>query len=153
MSIQSVKEFLINNNLSLEIIEMDTSTATVELAAAALGVEPARIAKTMALRLKNEDILILAKGDVRIDNKKYKDAFGQKASFIRFEEVEGITGHPVGGVCPFGLLQPLKIFLDESLKVFDYVFPAGGGPNTAIKIDVNYLHSITNAIWIDVCSS
>lgn len=152
MSITSVKKYFEDNHIPLQVIEMDTSTATVELAAQALGVEPARIAKTMAFRMKNEDILILAKGDVRVDNKKFKAQFQEKAKFIGADEVEEATGHPVGGVCPFGLNKPLKVYLDESLKVFDYVFPAGGGPNTAVKIDVDYLGQLTNGIWINVCN-
>ena len=151
MSIETVKKQFIDENLPLEVIEMETSTATVELAAQALGVEPARIAKTMAIRLKDKDILLLAKGDVKLDNRKFKDAFKEKAKFIGLEDVEEATGHPVGGVCPFGLSKPLDIYLDESLKVFDYVFPAGGGGNTAVKIDVDYLAVVTKATWVDVC--
>lgn len=150
MSIQSVRAYFAARRLPLEVIEMDTSTATVELAAAALGVEPGRIAKTMAFRLKEEDILILAKGDARVDNRKFKDAFEQKARFISSEEVEAATGHPVGGVCPFGLAKPLKIYLDESLKVYDYVYPAGGDVNTAVKIDVDYLAEVTQGAWVNV---
>lgn len=151
MSIKTVKKQFMDENLPLEVIEMDTSTATVELAAQALGVEPARIAKTMAIRLKEMDILLLAKGDVKLDNRKFKDTFKQKAKFVGFEEVEEATGHPVGGVCPFGLIKPLDIYLDESLKAFDYVFPAGGGSNTAVKIDVDYLAEVTKGKWVDVC--
>ncbi|MDD2447389.1 MAG: YbaK/EbsC family protein [Tissierellia bacterium] len=151
MSVESVRKQFENENLELEIVEMDTSTATVELAANALGVEPARIAKTMALRLKEKDIIIVAKGDVKIDNRKFKDNFHEKAKFINSEDLLGATGHPVGGVCPFGLIKPLEIYLDESLKVFDYVYPAGGGPNTCVKIDVDYLEDVTEGEWIDVC--
>lgn len=151
MTIESVKKHIEKEGLNLKIIEMDTSTATVELAAEALGVEPARIAKTMGLRLKDRDILIVAKGDVRIDNRKFKDYFSEKAKFISSEDLEVSTGHPVGGVCPFGLIKPLDIYLDTSLKIFDYVYPAGGGINTCIKIDVDYLEEITKGIWIDVC--
>lgn len=151
MTIESVKKYIDENNLDLEIIEMKESTATVELAANALGVEPARIAKTMALRLKERDILVVAKGDVRIDNRKFKDVFSEKAKFIGAEDLMEATGHPVGGVCPFGLNKELEIYLDESLKVFDYVFPAAGGPNTCIKIDVDYLADVTQGKWIDVC--
>ena len=153
MSIESVKSEFEKRGLSLEVIEMDSSTATVELAAAALGVEPARIAKTMAFRLKHEDVLVVLKGDVRIDNKKYKDVFGDKAKMIRSDEVEAVTGHPMGGVCPFGLKRPLKVYLDESLKVFDYVYPAAGGSNTAVKIDVSYLYEVTGGEWVDVTGS
>jgi prolyl-tRNA editing enzyme YbaK/EbsC (Cys-tRNA(Pro) deacylase) len=151
MSIESVKTHFETEKLPLEVLEMKTSTATVELAAAALGVEPARIAKTMAFRLKDEDILLVAKGDVRVDNKKFKMAFEQKAKFIKADEVETATGHPVGGVCPFGLAKPLKVYLDESLKVFDYVYPAGGGANTAVKIDVDYLAEVTCGTWVNIC--
>jgi prolyl-tRNA editing enzyme YbaK/EbsC (Cys-tRNA(Pro) deacylase) len=151
MSIESVKKQFKKENLPLKVIEMDTSTATVELAAQALGVEPARIAKTMAIRLKEKDILLLAKGDVKLDNRKFKDIFSQKPKFIGFEEVEEATGHPVGGVCPFGLEKDIDVYLDESLKVFDYVFPAGGGANTAVKIDVDYLAEVTKGTWVDVC--
>lgn len=150
MSIESVKAEFENRGLSLEVIEMGMSTATVGLAAAALGVEPARIAKTMAFRLRTEDILVVLKGDVKIDNKKFKDVFGDKAKMVKPEEVESVTGHPMGGVCPFGLKNPLSIYLDESLKVFDYVYPAAGGSNTAVKIDVSFLHEVTEAKWVDV---
>lgn len=151
MTIESVKKHIEDKNLNLKVIEMNVSTATVELAANALGVEPARIAKTMAIRLKEKDILMLAKGDVKIDNRKFKDYFKEKPKFISTDDIEEATGHPVGGVCPFGLNKPLDIYLDISLKTFDYVYPAGGEPNTAIKIDVDYLSEITNGTWIDVC--
>ena len=151
MSIESVKKQFMEEDLPLEVIEMDTSTATVELAANALGVEPARIAKTMAFRLKEKDILILAKGDVKVDNRKFKDYFKGKVRFISIEDLEEATGHPAGGICPFGLNKPLDIYLDNSLKIFDYVYPAGGGANTAVKISVDYLTEVTNGIWIDVC--
>ena len=153
MSIADVKKYFADYHLPLEIIEFTISTATVELAATALGVEPARIAKTMAIRLRDRDILILTKGDIRLDNRKFKDYFGEKPKFIGLDEVEAVTGHPVGGVCPFGLKRPLPIYLDQSLKVFDYVFPAGGGPNTAVKIQVDFLEKITGAAFIDVCST
>ena len=151
MSIDSVKKQINVEKLNLQVIEMGTSTATVELAAKALNVEPARIAKTMALSLKDRDILIIAKGDVRIDNRKYKDYFKQKAKFISLDKVEEVTGHPVGGVCPFGLKKDMDIYLDETLKIFDCVYPAAGGPNTAVKITVDYLAEITKGTWIDVC--
>lgn len=151
MTLESVRKEIEEQNLNLEVLEMKESTATVELAANALGVEPARIAKTMALRLKDRDILIIAKGDVRIDNKRFKDTFHEKAKFIGSEDLLEATGHPVGGVCPFGLSKPLNIYLDESLKVFDHVYPAAGEPNTCLKIDVDYLADVTNGEWIDVC--
>lgn len=151
MTVESVRKQIEEEKLDIEVVELETSTATVELAAKSLGVEEARIAKTMALRLKDRDILIVAKGDVRIDNRKYKDYFKEKARFIKAEDIEEATGHPVGGVCPFGLSKPLDIYLDQSLKVFDHVYPAGGDTNTCIKIDVDYLGEVTKGIWIDVC--
>ena len=151
MTVKSVQKHIEEAGLDLEIIKMNTSTATVELAAKALGVEPARIAKTMAMRLKDRDILIITKGDMRIDNRKFKDYFKEKARFIKMEEIEEATGHPIGGVCPFGLAKPLNIYLDISLKEFDYVYPAAGGPNTCMKIDVDYLAETTKGIWIDLC--
>lgn len=151
MTVESVKKHIEEEGYNLEIIEMDISTATVELAAQALGVEPARIAKTLAVKLKDEDILIVTTGDMKIDNRKFKDYFGEKARFIKSEGLMEATGHPVGGVCPLGLSKPLTIYLDESLKVFDHVYPAAGGTNACVKVDVNYLSRITNGIWIDVC--
>ncbi len=151
MSIKSVKEQFQNEKLPLEVIEMDTSTATVELAAEALGVEPGRIAKTMAIQTKEENLLVLAKGDKRLDNKKFKKEFNSKGKFISSKKLEEITGHPIGGVCPFGLKRDLDVYLDLSLKEYDYVYPAGGGPNTAVKIKVDYLEKITKGKWVDVC--
>jgi Cys-tRNA(Pro) deacylase len=151
MSIESVKEQFQNEDLPLEVIEMDTSTATVELAAEALGVEPGRIAKTMAIQTKEENLLVLAKGDKRLDNKKFKKEFSSKGKFISMNDVEDITGHPIGGVCPFGLKNNMDIYLDVSLKEYDYVYPAGGGPNTAVKIGVDYLEEVTKGKWVDVC--
>jgi Cys-tRNA(Pro) deacylase len=151
MSISSVKQQFKQEDLPLEVVEFDTSTATVELAAQALGVEPARIAKTMAIQLKDRNILLLAKGDVKLDNRKFKDTFLEKAKFMKPDQVMAITGHPVGGVCPFGLKNALPIYLDESLKIFDYVYPAGGGANTAVKIQVDDLADLTQATWVDVC--
>lgn len=151
MSVESVKKHFKEANLGLEVIEMNNSTATVELAARAIGVEEGQIAKTIALELKEETILIVCKGDAKIDNRKYKDEFAIKAKMLSFENVENVTGHPVGGVCPFGLKNPLKIYLDESLKRYEYVYPAAGATNSAVKIDLDLLQSSTNGVWIDVC--
>lgn len=151
MTLESVKKHIENQGLNLKVLEMEESTATVELAANALGVEPARIAKTMALRLKERDILIVAKGDVRIDNRKFKDYFQEKPKFIGPDDLMEATGHPMGGMCPFGLNKELDIYLDQSLKIFDYVYPAAGEPNTCLRIDVDYLSEVTKGTWIDVC--
>ncbi len=151
MSVESVRNFFKAKGVEDPVFELQESSATVELAAKAIGVEPALIAKTLALRIKEEDILIVTKGDARIDNKKYKGFFNTKAKMIILEEVEEITGHPVGGVCPFGLRSPLKIFLDVSLKQFEYVYPAAGAKNAALKITPDEMQEITKAQWIDVC--
>ncbi|MFZ5967396.1 MAG: YbaK/EbsC family protein [Bacillota bacterium] len=151
MSLESVKKFFIEKELDLEVIEFDESTATVELAAKAVGVEPALIAKTMAFRLKDENILVITKGDSRIDNRKFKDTFETKVKMLSPEEVLAVTGHPVGGVCPFGLNNPLNIYLDISLKSFEYVYPAAGSKNSAVKISPDYLQEITDGKWVDVC--
>lgn len=151
MTLESVKKHIEDEGLNLEVVELKSSTATVELAAEALGVEPARIAKTMALRLKERDILVVAKGDVRLDNKMFKEYFHQKPKFICADDLMEATGHTIGGVCPFGLNKPLHIYLDESLKEFDFVYPAAGDSNSCIKVYVDYLAKITNGEWINVC--
>ncbi len=151
MSIESVQKQFIEQGLDLKIIEFGESTATVQLAADAIGCEPAQIAKTMGFQLKDQSIVIVSKGDARIDNKKFKGAFATKAKMIPFSEVEEITGHPAGGVCPFGLNTGVSIYLDESLKEFEMVYPAGGTPNTAVKITVDQLADVTKGTWINVC--
>jgi Cys-tRNA(Pro) deacylase len=153
MSKETVLQQFFEQDLDLKITEFGESTATVELAAQAIGVEPAQIAKTMGFRLKDQSIVIVSKGDARIDNKKFKSTFATKAKMIPFGEVESITGHPAGGVCPFGLKDGVGIYLDESLKEFELVYPAGGTPNTAVKITVDQLASITKGTWIDVCKN
>lgn len=151
MALEDVKRFFKDNNLEYEIFELDESTATVELAAKAHGVKPELIAKTMAFKLKDRDILIVTKGDARIDNRKYKDTFKTKCKMLKPDEVLEITGHPVGGVCPFGLRNPLEVYLDISLKNYEYVYPAAGATNSSIRITPADLSKITVAQWVDVC--
>lgn len=152
MSLESVRKYFQDNKLTdLHILETDESTATVELAAKAHGVAPALIAKTMAFGLKNRKIIIVTKGDARIDNRKYKDCFYEKATMLNHEEVLEITGHPVGGVCPFGLKDPMDIYLDISLKEFEHVYPAAGSTNSAVKITPDRMQEVTDGTWIDVC--
>ena len=153
MSVESVKSYFIEKNLRYEVLEFEAGTETVELAAQALGVEPALIAKTLAFKLKDRNILVLAKGDARIDNKKFKQQFQVKAKMMSHDEVLEITGHPVGGVCPFGLKTDMSIYLDESLRAFDKVYPAGGSGNSCIEISPNELCTITDAQWVNVCKS
>lgn len=151
MSVESVKKQFEDENLSLKVVELDKSTATVELAAEAIGVEPERIAKTMAFKLKDRDILIVSKGDAKIDNRKFKDCFSTKAKMLNPDEVLEVTGHAVGGVCPFGLKNPIDTYLDETLKKFDFVYPAAGSPNAAVKVSIEQLEEITKGTWADLC--
>jgi len=151
MSLQSVREFFSSRNLDIPIIELEVSTATVALAAEAHGVEPGRIAKTLAFRLREGDtILLVAAGDARIDNRKFKERFG-KGKMLPAEEVMALTGHPVGGVCPFGLAQPLQVYLDHTLQKFDEVLPAAGATHTAVRISPPLLANLTGGQWVDVC--
>ncbi|HEX5344867.1 MAG TPA: YbaK/EbsC family protein [Duganella sp.] len=151
MSLQSVREFFQSRDIQLPIIETEASTATVALAAEAHGVEPGRIAKTLAFRVADgKVILLVASGIARVDNRKFKDAFG-KGKMLGPEEVVELTSHPVGGVCPFGLPQPLPVYLDHSLNNFDEVLPAAGSINSAIRITPALLASVTEGQWVDVC--
>jgi len=153
MSLQSVRDFFSARGLDVPIIELPVSTATVALAAAAHGVEPGRIAKTLAFRLGDGRVVILvAGGDTRIDNRKFKDAFG-KGRMLAPDEVVALTGHPVGGVCPFGLARPLPIYLDASLRNFDEVLPAAGAIHTAVRISPAQLAAVTDGQWVDVCQA
>ncbi len=135
MSIEKVRDHLKRFGIADRILEFGTSSATVELAAEALGCEPARIAKTLSFRINDGVILIVAAGDVKIDNPKYKARYGCKAKMLSFDEVEPAIGHAVGGVCPFGVNEGVKVYLDESLHRFKTVFPACGSSNSAIKVD------------------
>ncbi len=153
MSLQSVQTFFASRQLDIAIIELDVSTATVALAAEAHGVEPGRIAKTLVFRLGDGRIVLLvASGDRRIDNRKFKDTFG-KGKMLPPEEVAVLTGHPVGGVCPFGLAQPLPIYLDLSLQDFDEVLPAAGAIHSAVRITPALLADLTAGQWVDVCQA
>ncbi|TCW32115.1 YbaK/EbsC family protein [Gulbenkiania mobilis] len=151
MSLESVKRFFAERQLDIPIIELDVSTATVALAAEAHGVEPGRIAKTLAFRISDGSVLLLvARGDARIDNRKFKAAFG-KGRMLPAEEVETLTGHPVGGVCPFGLATPLPVYLDSSLQAFDEVLPAAGAVHSAVRLAPARLAEIVAGQWVDVC--
>ena len=151
MSLSSVKAFFQSLQLDIPILETEANTATVALAAVAHGVEPGRIAKTLAFRLSDgRDVLVVARGDARIDNLKFKSALG-KGKMLSPEVVADITGHPVGGVCPFGLARPLPVYLDVSLKAYDEVLPAAGSVNSAVRISVELLEQVTQGQWVDVC--
>jgi prolyl-tRNA editing enzyme YbaK/EbsC (Cys-tRNA(Pro) deacylase) len=151
MSLKSVQEFFAIRKLAIPIIETDANTATVTLAAEAHGVEPGRIAKTLAFRLGDgRAVLLVVCGDARIHNQKFKAEFG-KGKMLPAHEVEDLTGHPVGGVCPFGLAQALPIYLDKSLQAYDEVLPAGGSINSAVRMRTQQLAEITEGTWVDVC--
>lgn len=150
MSLESVKAFFAAHAPDLTVIETDANTATVALAAEAHGVEPGRIAKTLSLRLGDGVALLFTRGDARLDNQKFKAQFRAKAKMLEFAEVEAETGHPVGGVCPFGLEKPLPIYLDVSLKDFDEVLPAGGAVNSTVRITPDRLAALTGGTWVDV---
>lgn len=151
MSLETVRAFFAASAPDIEIIETALSSATVAQAAEAHGVDPAQIAKTICLRVADEPILVVASGLARLDNRKFKDAFGVKGRMLGADEVVAVTSHPVGGVCPFGLPSPLRIYCDISLKQFDLVVPAAGSTNSAVRISTNRLAEITNATWVDVC--
>ena len=152
MSIQKVKNYLKQFDLEDKVIEFDTSSATVELAANAVGCLPCRIAKTLSFMVFEKPILIVAPGDVKIDNPKFKQQFQTKAKMLSPEQVEGLVGHAVGGVCPFAVNENVEVFLDVSLKRFETVFPACGSSNSAIELSMQQLEQLCpNATWVDVC--
>ena len=152
MSLQSVKTFLAKRAPDIPVIESPSSTATVALAAEAHGVEPGRIAKTLSLRVGAEVVLLVTRGDVRLDNQKYKATFRTKPKMLDAAEVEAETGHPVGGVSPLGLSRALRVYCDVSLKDFDEDYPAAGATNAAVRIRPERLATLTGAEWVDVTS-
>lgn len=151
MSLESVQAWLAANAPDLRLIEVEETTATVETAARALGVLPGMIAKTLAVRAGDHLFLLVARGDARLDNRKCKDEFGQRPRMLGADETFGLTGHQVGGVCPFGLKNPLPVYLDESLKAFEVVYPAGGSLNTSVEIPLDRLFELVGDRWVDLC--
>lgn len=151
MSIEKVREYFGQFGMESRILEFQESSATVELAAQALGCEGCRIAKTMSFIVSEKPILILCAGDTKVDNAKYKAYFGEKARMIQFDQVEGIIGHAPGGVCPFAVNEGVTVYLDESLKRFETVFPACGSSNSAIELTIPDLEKYSGyKAWIDV---
>ncbi len=152
MSIERVREYFSQYGLEQRILEFDTSSATVELAAQAVGCIPARIAKTLSFRVGDQAVLIVAAGDAKVDNAKFKAQFHTKATMLKPEEVTEKVGHAVGGVCPFGVKAGTKVYLDESLRRFETVFPAAGSSNSAIELNLSELEQYSGSLgWIDVC--
>lgn len=152
MSLENVKKFFLDRGLKDPTFILDESGATVDLAAKTIGIEPYLVAKTLALHVKEKNILIVVRGDARIDNKKFKQRFNTKARMLPFEEVETTIGHPVGGVCPFGINAGVEVYIDESIKNFEYVYPAAGSKNSALKIEPEKILELTDASWVDVCT-
>ena len=151
MSLESVKQWLAANAPDLLLIEVEDSTATVDTAAKALGVEPGRIAKTLAIRAGDQLFLLVTRGNARLDNRKCKDEFAARPRMLGPEETLDLTGHPVGGVCPFGLKNPLPVYVDVSLKAFDVVYPAGGSLNTSVEVPTERLFELVAERWVDLC--
>ena len=152
LSIAKVREYFTRFGYENKILEFPVSSATVALAAQALGCEEARIAKTLSFMINDACILIVTAGDAKIDNAKYKAMFHVKAKMLTFEEVEPMIGHAVGGVCPFGINAGVTVYLDESLKRFNTVFPACGSANSAIELTIDELEKLSNYTqWVDVC--
>ena len=154
MSFENVKKYFEEIEMDSKIIELKDSSATVEQAANALGCKPEHIAKTMSFKTKEGPILIVCAGDDKIDNKKYKSVFGQKAKMIPANEVEELIGHLPGGVCPFAIKENVKVYLDISLKRFEKVYPAAGNGHSAIELTIKELETISKAdSWVDVCNN
>lgn len=152
MSIEKVRDYFQNMGMEERVMEFEVSSATVELAAQALHCEPCRIAKTLSFHVGDRVVLIVAAGDVKIDNPKYKAQFGTKAKMLSYEEAEPLIGHGVGGVCPFAVNEGVEVYLDESLKRFETVFPACGSSNSAIELTIPELEQYSGYVeWIDVC--
>jgi prolyl-tRNA editing enzyme YbaK/EbsC (Cys-tRNA(Pro) deacylase) len=151
MTVDSVRAFLAAHAPDIEIVELAASTATVELAAKGHGVQPAQIAKTLSLRIRERALLVVTCGDARLNNRKAKDVLGGKPRMLAADEVAALTGHPVGGVCPFGLATPLPVYCDVSLRAFDEVVPAAGSTNSALRISPARLAELVGADWVDVC--
>ena len=152
MSVESVKEYLKKFGADGKVMEFEESSATVELAAQAVGVEPARIAKTLSFKKDDGCVLIVTAGDAKIDNPKFKQVFSMKAKMLSPEEVVELVGHPVGGVCPFGIKEGVPVYLDISMRRFGTVFPACGSGNSAIELTCDELFEYSGAKeWIDVC--
>lgn len=152
MSIEKVRAYFKSLGWEDKVMEFEHSSATVEEAAVAVGTTPGQIAKTLSFLQKEGPVLILTAGDKRVDNKKYKSLFSQKAKMISWDEVEGIIGHAPGGVCPFAINSGIRVYLDESLKDYDIVYPAAGSGNSAVKLNIEELEkSVGEYEWVDVC--
>ncbi|AND84865.1 YbaK/EbsC family protein [Clostridium tyrobutyricum] len=153
MSVESVIKYFSDRNIESPVFKLNNSGATVEQAAETIHTQPKYIAKTLAFKLKNEDILIVVRGDFKVSNRKFKDFFGVKARMVDSDKVLNEIGHPIGGLCPFGLQNEVKVYIDVSIKDFEYVYPAAGSKDYALKIPPKQIQELVNAKWIDVCKN
>ena len=153
MSFEKARDYLTEKGFGDRVMVFDVSSATVELAAAAVGTEPERISKSLTFSVDGNPVMILCAGDAKISNPKFKAYFHTKAKMLSFDEVEALIGHGVGGVCPFGINEGVKVYLDVSMKRFDFVYPACGSSNSAVKLSLDELEKVSGYLeWIDVCS-
>ena len=153
MRVDAVREFLARHGLEEAYREIEVSSATVDLAAQAIGCEPGRIAKSLSISVNDAPLVLVVMGTARLDNRKFKDSFHAKARFIKPEDLEAQVGHPMGGVCPFALPEGVAVYLDESLRRYDPVYPAAGAPNNAAKLTLAELERVTGGVWVDVCKN
>ena len=154
MAIEKVREYFASVGMEDRVLEFADSSATVELAAEQVGCEPARIAKTLSFGAAEGCILVVAAGDARVDNKRFREEFGIKPKMLPFEQVEELTGHAVGGVCPFAVADGAAVYLDKSLQRFDVVYPAAGSSNSAVRLTLAELENHTGFVrWVDACKS
>jgi prolyl-tRNA editing enzyme YbaK/EbsC (Cys-tRNA(Pro) deacylase) len=152
LSLETVRAFFAQHAPDIEVLVTPTSSATVAEAASTHNVAPAQIAKTICLRAGERTMLVVASGTARLDNKKTKTLFGARPRMLGSEEVHALTGHPVGGVCPFGLASPLPIYCDVSLRAFSEIVPAAGATNAAVRIEPLRMAKLVNAEWVDICA-
>ena len=153
MRVDAVKAVLASHGLAEAYMEFAVSSATVDLAAAAVGCEPGRIAKSLSVMGADGPMVLVVMGTTRLDNRKFKDVFGCKPRFIKPEDLPDMVGHPMGGVCPFALPEGVTVYLDESLRRYDPVYPAAGAPNNAAMLTLAELERVTGGVWVDVCKS
>ena len=151
MRVDAVRAFLARHGLEQAYREFDVSSATVDLAAQAIGCEPGRIAKSLSISVNDTPMVLVVMGTARLDNRKFKDAFHSKGRFIKPEDLEAQVGHPMGGVCPFALPDGVAVYLDTSLRQYDPVYPAAGAPNNAARLTLEELERVTGGTWVDVC--
>ncbi len=151
MSFEKAKAHLEKFSLADKVVELGESSATVELAAKAIGCDSAHIAKTLSFGVGDKTVLVVTAGDAKVDNAKFKGFFGVKAKMLSFDEVESRVGHGVGGVCPFGVNTGVEIYLDDCMKRFEYIYPACGSSNSCVKLTLSELETASGGTWVDVC--